>query len=246
MKNVNKTALPFFYQGKLPVCCLLIHGFTGSPADMKPLGSSLLRQGYGISGLLLPGHGTVPQDLADTNWLQWYQAVEAEYLRLSDNYKMVIPCGFSLGGLLALYLAFQKKLKKVVSLNTPLFFKDQRVYELKTAKLTYFEKKRTAAVKKQNHNLGRFSYERIPVKAFLSLLDFIEIVKLNLSKIKASALLIQSKEDPLVKANSAQDLYDSLGSDFKKLVWLQSSKHVVTFGEELALVLKELPFFLKS
>ncbi len=42
---------------------LLVHGFTGSPASMKPWAQALADQGYAVEVPLLPGHGTRWQDL---------------------------------------------------------------------------------------------------------------------------------------------------------------------------------------
>src|SRR5438445_12307653 len=44
--------------------CLLLHGLTGSPAEVRPVGEALARAGFRALGPLLPGHGTSPADLA--------------------------------------------------------------------------------------------------------------------------------------------------------------------------------------
>ena len=165
---------------------------------MRPLGTYLQKKGYGVSGLLLPGHGLTPQDLAQTGWSLWYKAVEDEYLRLRKRYKLVIPLGLSLGGILALYLSAKQEVKGLVSLSAPVFFRDERAYDVAETDLEYFSKNRTAEEKKRNLAKGRFSYEEIPIVAFASLLEFIDIVKRELGKIKAPALLLQSQDDPLL------------------------------------------------
>ena len=45
----------FFKNGKKGV--LLIHGYTGSPAELKPLGEYMRDKGYSVFGVRLPGHG---------------------------------------------------------------------------------------------------------------------------------------------------------------------------------------------
>src|SRR5688572_17767016 len=40
--------------------CLLLHGFTGSPWDMRPLGERLSERGYAVRAIRLPGHGSTP------------------------------------------------------------------------------------------------------------------------------------------------------------------------------------------
>ena len=43
--------------------CLLLHGLTGAPSEVRPVGEALARAGFRAVGPLLPGHGTTPQDL---------------------------------------------------------------------------------------------------------------------------------------------------------------------------------------
>ena len=43
---------------------LLIHGFTGSPGHMRPLGEKLREAGFAVRGILLPGHGESPEALS--------------------------------------------------------------------------------------------------------------------------------------------------------------------------------------
>src|SRR5690554_1252829 len=75
---------PFFHQGN-STGCLLIHGFTGTPSEMRPLGTYLNQQGYTVSGIQLPGHGTKPEDLMRVKWEAWYQEAVAGYLKLKNK-----------------------------------------------------------------------------------------------------------------------------------------------------------------
>ena len=49
---------PFFYEGN-DTGVLLIHGFTGTCGQMRPLGEALRGAGYTVMAPLLPGHGLV-------------------------------------------------------------------------------------------------------------------------------------------------------------------------------------------
>ena len=53
---------PFFFQrGKVGV--VLVHGFTGSPWEMLPVGEYLAALDITVSCKLLPGHGHADRDL---------------------------------------------------------------------------------------------------------------------------------------------------------------------------------------
>ena len=93
-----------FALGKGPDACLLLHGLTGSPAEMRPLGEALAAAGFRAVGPLLPGHGTTPEDLYTTSAADLLRAAEAALLSLQGARRLFL-CGLSVGGLLALHLA---------------------------------------------------------------------------------------------------------------------------------------------
>jgi len=245
MKTINRNAEPFFWEGEKDIACLLIHGFTGSPADMKVLGTYLLERGYGVSGLLLPGHGTTPEDLATKRWPDWFKAVEVDYLKLQQSYRIVIPMGLSMGGVLSLHLAAQYKVQGLVSLSAPVFLHDERIYKSEDLELEFYRKERTPEAKAHLLAEGRFSYDAIPLKALSSLIELIDLVKEELGEIKGSSLIFQSKDDPLVNPKSAQYIYDYLGSKQKELNWLEKSRHVITLGAERQKIFETIELFLQ-
>jgi carboxylesterase len=84
--------------------CLLLHGFTGSPWDMKPLGESLAARGYYVRAIRLPGHGSTPEALGSVSYRDWEQAAEDALVSLS-NFRQIYVAGLSMGALLGLVLA---------------------------------------------------------------------------------------------------------------------------------------------
>ena len=55
--GVTPSTEPFHMDGG-PTAVLLSHGFTGSPASIRPWGQYLHSQGFTVTCPLLPGHGT--------------------------------------------------------------------------------------------------------------------------------------------------------------------------------------------
>lgn len=76
---------------------LLIHGFGGSPFDYKPVEENLRKSGYAFKSILLPGHGTNPKDLQNTQMSDWLAKSFSEYDRLKGKYGGVSVVGFSMG-----------------------------------------------------------------------------------------------------------------------------------------------------
>src|SRR5262249_31191155 len=106
--------------GTVGVVC--VHGFTGTPYEMRYLGDELARAGFAVHGLRLPGHGTSIADLDATTWSDWARAVELAFDTLATRCRRVAVVGQSLGGLLALHLAAHRRdVAGVAALATPLW-----------------------------------------------------------------------------------------------------------------------------
>ena len=86
---------------------VLIHGFTGSPAEMGLLADAFHSAGYSVEVPLLAGHGTALNDLMSVGTPQWIDPLDALISRLLAAGQMVVIGGLSLGSILALQLAFR-------------------------------------------------------------------------------------------------------------------------------------------
>jgi alpha-beta hydrolase superfamily lysophospholipase len=102
--NPHLEGEPFFWEAG-PLGVLLIHGFTATTAEVRPLAKILHQNGYTVSGPLLPGHYTRPEDLNRVKWQDWVAEVETALHQLQAKCPTVFVGGESTGGLLALYLA---------------------------------------------------------------------------------------------------------------------------------------------
>jgi carboxylesterase len=100
---MNRAAAPFAL-GDGPDACLLLHGLTGSPGEVRPLGEALAAAGIRAVAPLLPGHGTRPADLAGVTRQDLLAAATAELAALKGSRRIFLG-GLSAGSLLALQLA---------------------------------------------------------------------------------------------------------------------------------------------
>ena len=98
----------FFWEGG-EIGILLIHGLTTTTAEVRPLAKCLNNQGFSVSGILLPGHGTKPEDLNKTHRNSWIQECEKAYLKLRSKCSFVFIAASSAGCLIALKLASKYK-----------------------------------------------------------------------------------------------------------------------------------------
>ncbi|MCX7852852.1 MAG: alpha/beta fold hydrolase [Caldilineales bacterium] len=98
---------PFFWAGGRPAA-LLVHGFPGSPAEMRGLAQTLYEAGWSVQGLLLPGLGPDIATLAQRRAADWLAAVDRALVALRQEHHPVLLVGHSLGGALALQTAAQR------------------------------------------------------------------------------------------------------------------------------------------
>src|SRR3974377_832316 len=87
-----------------PIGCMLLHGFTAAPKEMRPLGEYLAARDFSVRGVRFAGHGTSPEDLARTTWRDWVNSADAAIEELRKRGGPVWSIGLSLGGLVSLYL----------------------------------------------------------------------------------------------------------------------------------------------
>jgi len=94
----------FFFEGG-DAGVLLIHGLTGTPAEMKIVGKGLARAGFTVYGMQLAGHCGSKEDLLATGWRDWYASAEQGLQFLAGRCRHVFAAGLSMGALLSLHLA---------------------------------------------------------------------------------------------------------------------------------------------
>lgn len=90
------------------VGALLIHGFTGSPYDVRPLGEAMHEIGIDAHALMLPGMAREIIRLNEMTGNIWREAVRVEWERIADCYDRTILLGYSLGGALATLAALDR------------------------------------------------------------------------------------------------------------------------------------------
>src|SRR5262249_60755178 len=81
---------------------LLLHGFTGTPFEVRSLGEALhARLGVTVSGPLLAGHGGSARALAATGWRDWEASALSALVELRARCDGVVVAGLAVGCLLA-------------------------------------------------------------------------------------------------------------------------------------------------
>ncbi|MCS7287274.1 MAG: alpha/beta fold hydrolase [Anaerolineae bacterium] len=222
------SAEPFFFPGN-EIGCLLVHGFTGTPNEMRRLGEFLAEHGFTVKGVRLAGHGTSPLDMEKTTWKDWFNSVLEGYQELQRLTYKIFPIGLSLGAALSLHLAVHYSVDGVVALSAPAFIKDPRLFFLPIAKhFIRFVKKGPSDFFDPTVPQWHLDYSVYPTRSIEQLLQFLAHMRRELPMVKAPVLFIHSKTDRSVPPENPLYLIQRIGSAEKSIIWIEKSGHVIT------------------
>lgn len=224
-----------------PTGVLLIHGFTGAPTEMRPLGEFLAGHGYGIACPLLPGHGTEPADLNQVTWQDWARAVDTGFQQLLRRSHQVFVAGFSMGGLLALHLAaHQPRVKGLLLLAPGYRVSDWRLPLSIVAKhaISLLPRNGTASSDLTDPEAHKrlWTYESYPVAGAEQLWRLQRVVRRELNRVTQPMILLQGRLDRSIRPDSAQAIMDGISSTDRRLVWLEDSGHALLVDAQQQLV----------
>lgn len=217
-------AEPFFFHGG-PVGCLVLHGFTATPNEVRGLGEYLAEQGYTVLGPRLAHHGSDPADMNRSRWHDWYLSALDGWHLLRGVCDRIVPVGLSMGGTTALLLAARQPVTAVVSMSAPIYIpSDPRFPFLRAIGMVqpFLEK----ATWDESQRASR--YPVLPTHAVGELRQYLEVVERALLAVTAPALLMHSRADETVPPDSMERIHRRLGSRDKEMVWYEDAQHVLT------------------
>lgn len=219
---------------------LLLHGFTGTPYEMKYLGKRLYGEGYSVYIPRYPGHGTSLREMARTSFAQWHAAAREAFLELRSLRPEVYIAGLSMGGIFTVLLAAEFGVKKIALLATPCTLKEKIIYItpfLGLFKRIWWQADPGKGLLSEKARAEHVCYDQgVPVRQSWQLFRAIGKAMRSLPRVTADALLVQSSLDPVIPAHSMDYIYGRIGSKNKKSVMLQRSGHSITVDFEKARV----------
>ena len=239
-------AEPFYFPGN-SIGCLLIHGFTGTPKEMRWLGEYLNNKGFTVFGIRLAGHATQLPDLIRTRWHDWVISVEEGIDILRMNCKIIFTLGLSMGGVLSLLAADRYDIKGAICMSTP--FELSKDWRLKIAKqlsiIIPTVSKGKSDLQNKEAAKNHLDYPVYPTRSIAELDNLLKEMHGALPRIKKPVLLMHSKSDGLSYENSVK-IHSLLGSQDKEIFLLEKSGHVITEDLEKNEVFQRAEYFIKN
>jgi carboxylesterase len=226
---------------------VLSHGFTGTPASMRPWAEHLAAAGLTVRLPLLPGHGLTWRETNRTRWPQWYAAVEDAFEQVADRCDVVFAAGLSMGGCLVTRLAEQHpdRIAGLVLVN-PSFGTRQQHVKL-APYISWLVRSRPSIggdIKKPD--VVEPDVDRTPVVAFASLLKLWRLTVRDLDRVRTPILMYRSRVDHVVDSLSGELLFARARNTTVREVILEDSYHVATLDNDAAEIFAGSLEFIRS
>ena len=225
---------------------LVVHGFTGSPASMRPWAQDLAARGYAVEMPLLPGHGTRWQDMNKVTWADWTATVEGAFDKLVAENDAVVAVGLSMGASLCLRLAADRgeELAGLVLVNAAVdtLRKDAVLLPFLKRVVPAFPGIRND-IKKPG--MDEVAYPVLPLKAAYEMSRGWAELRRDLPKVTVPVLFFRSSEDHVADISSSRALNAGLSSkDFEERV-LENSYHVACLDNDAPRIFAESAEFIE-
>lgn len=237
-----------------PIGCLLLHGWLGSPAELRPLAEQLAARGIACYAHRLPGHGTAPEDLLTVTSLDWQAAVEAGLQHVRRRKQYVFLLGFGAGGALALYSAAAQQgaawLRGIITIATPVRIDDWRIWLTPVLRLVLpwmsARRIRSELDAQLIAEAGLDLYDRYPTTSLQQVARLIRETRPRLPLVQAPLLIVHGRQDRLVPPEQAQIIHDEAASEDRAVLWLDQSAHFVPLGPDIEEVARVSAAFMQA
>jgi len=212
---------------------MIIHGYTGGPYEVEPLKEYLQAQtDWELYVPTLPGHG---RELALDGVLyeEWLEEAESRLQAMKKKYTKVYLIGFSMGGMIASYLAAQTKINKLVLLAPACKYISPKHWLINTVEVL------RDLIKGNLHNNRLYKrYRRkvgaIPLQANVQFAKLISYTRNYLKDIQAPVFIVHGLQDDVVPLRATKYVYEKIGSKEKTAVLFADSDHHLCLGADQA------------
>lgn len=253
---------------------LLVHGLTGTPAEMKYFGKVIARKGITVACPELAGHCASIEALSATNWQDWYHSVDSAFEALAKECDQVFVCGLSMGALLGLILAAKKgkRVSGVILLSATFIYDGWNVSRFKRkwilpivlyTPLRYFLQweetspygikcERTRAMvaavlsNKDAQAADKIGYFKTPASVIYQSVKLIKATKRLLQQVISPTLIVHSTEDDMASLNNAYYVQKHIATPHVETFFVDDTYHVLTLDKRKDDIARRVAEFCKA
>ncbi|MGH2637060.1 MAG: alpha/beta hydrolase [Actinomycetota bacterium] len=234
-----------FSLGDGPIGVLMVHGFTGSPASMRPIGEWLAGQGLAVEGVRLPGHGTDVEDLRSRRWTEWVDEAVRGLDVLSERARTVVAFGQSMGGAVVLAVAASRPHQvDGIALANPYVFDARQI--LSGVGGRFLRDLKGVANDMAKPGQDENADDRLPAPAVLEMVALTRLVRRQLPEIRQPLVVFRSATDHVAPRSNARKVIGRIGSERTEVVACPRSYHVVTLDHDAPLVRERVLSFARE
>lgn len=212
---------------------LLLHGFTGTIAHMRPLAEALHRQGFTVMGMNLPGHAQTMDEMARCTWEDWLNAAKDAFLTLEERCDYVSVAGLSMGGCLTLLIGETMQPTAIAPISAPMG--TRMPLWMATAAQPFLPtiwwrtRENDPSPVDARYDIG---YPGFRSGCARHLNRLIRLSRQDLHAVTCPTLVVQSHGDTTITANSAKVILNGVSSQRKGVLWLENAPHVCTISRD--------------
>lgn len=225
--------------------CLMIHGFTGGPHEIEPLHEYLSEHtDWEIVVPVLSGHGK-ELHLEEVSHEVWLKEAGEALLELKEQCDEVYVIGFSMGGMIAAYLAANYDVDKLVLLSTArkyLSFKYLSYYVAEVISDGFKGKLDDNEI--YTHYKSKLG--AVPFKANVEFMRLVNETKQYLDDVSSPVFIAQGQKDGMVPYKAAYSLEKEIASEHKEVVIFEQSNHMICLGDDRSVLNQMILRFLKE
>ncbi|WP_138418983.1 alpha/beta hydrolase [Aquibacillus sediminis] len=224
--------------------CLCIHGFTGGSYEVEPLAMYLKEKtDWNIVAPSLPGHGEELQ-LKSVTYEEWIATCEEELERLSRSCDQLYLIGFSMGGMIAAYLAAKYNVSKLVLLSPSR--KYISVKQMAMDITTIFREGITGELK-DDEVFQRYVHKKgsVPLRSMVEFIKCMRFTKSSLHGVTCPVFIAQGIQDGMVPYQAARELDEEIPAK-TEVVFFYDSKHHICLGADKEIVFEKVYAFLSA
>ena len=202
-----------------------IHGF-GSRLhhEMDPLAYYLKKKHYSVRQFDIYDLKN-PEDANFQEWIERCEYQVREALKQSDN---VVILGFSMGGVIASYLASIYPIKQLILVAPAFRYFDFTLLKTKTAEIISKSPKEK-----------KLKPSNLQTKCFM---DIVDKFRSSIEHVTCPVLMIHGTADEIIDFESSKEAYRKIQHNKKRLVFLEGAHHRLLYDnqmQEVAFVLIE-------
>jgi carboxylesterase len=247
---------PFFFQGGAHAV-LCVHGFTGTPYEVRPLGEALHSAGFTVLGIRLPGHAS-PKEMELSSATEWKDAVVDGVAQLEKNPQVKGPVGIvglSMGGALSLLTAANlgARIKAVAALATPVHLSPRLEKLIRGIQRAGIDRVLRFVPKIGGSDIGDVNARKenptlhsTPVRSTYQLLALLTELEQKLSSVQQPLFLAHGAKDRTVPYANLDYVAQHVGSTDIEVRRFPRSHHVITLDIDREAVAKAVVNFFQA